>query len=128
MDYKSPFQSSDDQCIFRNVWIHMAGYNNPTLYLETTDIFESMNTPYSGGTSSHTAAVGLQLCSLSFPCQVVISLLSSGSNYFADAQVSCFYSKHHEFASACSWQTPVTAIISFYKVNNKATMDEVLRL
>ena len=44
MDYKSPFQSSDDQCILRNVLIHMAGYNNPILYLESTDISESMNT------------------------------------------------------------------------------------
>ena len=39
----------------------------------------------SGGSISHIAAVGLR--SLYFPCQVVISALSPGSNYFAGAQL-----------------------------------------
>ena len=41
-------------------------------------------------------------------------------SYFTGAQLSCFYSKHHKFASACSLQTRVVAIVSFYKLNNRA--------
>ena len=92
----------------------MAGYNNPMAFrMASADIFELMNTPYSGGSSSHTAAIGL--CSLSFPCQHVISSLPSGVQTILPAH-SCHASiyKHHKFASACGWQTPVTAI-----VNNK---------
>ena len=121
MDYKSPFQSSIDQCIFRNVWIHTAGLNNPRYCIyrkhcrlrvdvDEYTIQRWVDFTHCGGRPTFTL---FPLSSCHF-CAVPRFKLFCRAQY-----TSCFYSKHHTFASACSWQTPVTAIVSFYKVNNK---------
>ena len=116
MDYKSPFQSSIDQCLFRNVLIHMAGYNK-SLRHDLEGNFEA-----SGG-SVHTLSQSHRGGRPTFTFFPLSSchFFSCCHSYFTGAQLSRFYSKHHKFASACSLQTPVVAIVSFYKVNNRST-------
>ena len=73
MDYKSPLQSSVDQCIFRNVLIHMAGYNKsirPDLEGHSRRVVGRFT-----HSVSHTAALGLR--SLSSPVKLsFLQLLS----------------------------------------------------
>ena len=95
----------------------MAGYNNPMAFrMASADIFELMNTPYSGGSSSHTAAIGL--CSLSFPWLVNMSFLRCPQVFklFCRRTVVMllFINTINLLRHAVGRQTPVTAI-----VNNK---------